>query len=58
MGRQSKRAALKLAERFFEWAIKRAAVMMCEIATKRDHAQNENEPQVRPVPLEAPRRRA
>jgi len=51
---------LKLAERFFEWAIKRAAVMMCEVATKRDEAQNENEPQIRaqPAAMENNRRRA
>jgi hypothetical protein len=51
---------LKLAERFFEWAIKRAAVMMCEVATKRDEAQNENEPReaVQPVRVERARPRA
>jgi len=51
---------LKLAERFFEWAIKCAAVMMCEVATKRDEAQNENEPQIRAQPptMENNRRRA
>jgi hypothetical protein len=51
---------VKLAERFFEWAIKRAAVMMCEVATKRDQAQNENEPIPTPQSprVERPRRRA
>ena len=27
---------IKMAERFFEWAVKRACIMMCEVATKRD----------------------
>lgn len=51
---------LKLAERFFEWSIKRAAVMMCEVATRRDKAQNENasERAAEPAVTEKTRRRA
>jgi hypothetical protein len=41
---------LKLAERFFEWAIKRAAVMMCEVAARRDE-------RLQPAPIETRKRR-